>query len=134
MQITEVGIYQRGIQTFATFPAIPPKECYDAFLQPTKRASLAKRLVKISRGQNARNKSRTRSAEILTLIFINHLISKNLSDLLSFSPSSLLKLSLPDPKGVAEKSISVICPASNHILQLQTSTSLPGSSLESVET
>ncbi|GBO15455.1 hypothetical protein AVEN_101512-1, partial [Araneus ventricosus] len=59
-----------------------PKEYYDAFLQLTKGASLDKSLAKISRGQNARNKSRTRSVEILTLIFINHPISKNLSDLL----------------------------------------------------
>ncbi|GBN99784.1 hypothetical protein AVEN_95632-1 [Araneus ventricosus] len=80
-----------------------PKECYDAFLQLTKGASLAKRLAKISRRQNARNKSRTRSVEILTLIFINHPISKNLPDLFSLFRLHFLKPHFRAPKGVAEK-------------------------------
>ncbi|GBO07573.1 hypothetical protein AVEN_194690-1 [Araneus ventricosus] len=43
-----------------------PKECYDAFLQLTKGASLAKRLAKISRGQNASKQVQNSSVEILT--------------------------------------------------------------------
>ncbi|GBN38289.1 hypothetical protein AVEN_148847-1, partial [Araneus ventricosus] len=48
------------------FSSNSPKECYDAFLQLAKGASLAKRMAKISRGQNARNPVPISSVEILT--------------------------------------------------------------------
>ncbi|GBL82509.1 hypothetical protein AVEN_587-1 [Araneus ventricosus] len=60
-----------------------PKECYDAFLQLTKGASLAKRLAKISRGQNTR-KVQNSSVEILT--FNLHQLSDLESVSSSFSP------------------------------------------------
>ncbi|GBL93171.1 hypothetical protein AVEN_42632-1 [Araneus ventricosus] len=102
------------------FSSNSPKECYDAFLQLTIGASLAKRLAKISRGQDARNKSRTRSVEILTLIVINHPISKNLP---LISRLHFLNSHFQPPKEWPKNSISVICPAADHILQPQTSTS-----------
>ncbi|GBN78372.1 hypothetical protein AVEN_91981-1 [Araneus ventricosus] len=74
-----------------------PKECYDAFLQLTKRISLAKRLAKIARGRNARKQVQNSSVEILTF---------NLSqspDLPLRIRSSLLKPSRPAPMRRGQK-------------------------------
>ncbi|GBN24125.1 hypothetical protein AVEN_214402-1 [Araneus ventricosus] len=122
MQVTKVGICQRGVQTLATFPGILQ---WNAM---TEGASLAKGWLKFHGVKTPVNKVQNSSVEVLT--FKLH----QSSDLESDLRLHFLNFHFQPPKELPKNSISVICPAADHILQPEAFTSLPGSLLERVET